>query len=232
MGPWSILHMKKNVIRLIAGLLLCSIFGFEISGVGRYPHTVVIDPGHGEPDGGAIASDGTCENEINLALATRVTDILRLFYVPCVQTRTDPVGIWSEDCTTIREKKVSDIHRRVEITMRQEKPFLISVHQNSFIGKASGAQVYFGNVPDSVIFAEELSAALQGTAQVTVRDPVPVPDHVYLFSHCDCPGILVECGFLSDPGDLALLKSPHHQEILALSISFAYLSFAFPKEEV
>ena len=85
------------------------------TGQGSALQVVVIDPGHGGQDGGAVAADGTAESEINLAVSLRLEGILRFAGVPTEMTRREDVMVCDSGLSTMRQRKVSDIHNRVEL---------------------------------------------------------------------------------------------------------------------
>ena len=70
--------------------------------------TVVVDAGHGGADGGAVASDGTAESGINLAITVKVREMLLFLGRDVTLTRTDDQGLYNDDTVTIRQKKVAD----------------------------------------------------------------------------------------------------------------------------
>ncbi len=107
--------------------------------------TVVIDPGHGGEDGGAVAPDGTEEADINLEIARRLNVILQFMGEETLLLRDSDISLHDPSAGTIREKKVSDIHNRVDTVNGQANAVLISIHQNFFSSsKYHGAQVFYG----------------------------------------------------------------------------------------
>lgn len=187
--------------------------------------TVVIDPGHGGEDGGAVAADGTVESAINLAVARRLDAILTLYGQPTRLLRDEDVSLHDPDRVTIREKKVSDIHNRVKMVEETACPRLISIHQNCFpSSKYRGAQVFYTGGPLGQPWAALTQANLK-TCLDPANDRVAtaVSREIYLMDHITCPGILVECGFLSNPEERARLKDPAYQTALAAVVAGSYL---------
>ena len=76
---------------------------------------LIIDPGHGGEDGGAVANDGTVESGINLSVALAVEDLARLAGWDTVMTRREDISIHDEGSETIREKNNSDLRNRVAL---------------------------------------------------------------------------------------------------------------------
>ena len=189
--------------------------------------TLIIDPGHGGEDGGAVSVSGKSESQINLAIALELDQLMGFYGVPTVMTRSTDVSIHDPEASTLREKKVSDLHNRVARIEETEHAVLLSVHQNTFPdGKYHGAQVFYSN--------GELSQPLAQLTQETLRDALdpgntreakPIPDSVYLMNHITCPAILVECGFLSNAEEDLLLQSGAYQTKLASALAASWLQW-------
>lgn len=186
--------------------------------------TLVIDAGHGGEDGGAVSVSGVSESTINLAVARRLDALMGLFGVNTLMLRTEDVSLGNADLSTIRERKVSDLHNRVSAIRNVENAVLISIHQNSFTdSRYDGAQVFYAPTEGSQFFAEYTQEMLRVClAPDNDRRAKPIPQSVYLMSHVDCKAILVECGFLTNPAEDQLLQQPDYQLKLALAIAGAY----------
>lgn len=187
--------------------------------------TLVIDAGHGGEDGGATSVSGASESDINLAVARRLDAILGLFGADTVMLRTEDVSLNDEGLATVRERKISDLHNRVAAVNRTESAVLISIHQNSFTDpKYNGAQVFYAPTQGSQFFAEYTQELLRVClSPENNRKAKPIPSSVYLMNHIGCKGILVECGFLTNPAEDLLLQSPDYQLKLALTLAGACL---------
>lgn len=218
---------------LAAGTLFCLFCGgrgsVQTMESVRFPgETVVIDAGHGGEDGGAVSLSGVAESKINLEIALKLDQIFGFYGINTVMLRTADVSLHDEGASTLREKKVSDLHNRAARIRELENATLISLHQNTYAGgsKYHGAQVFYAN--------EELSLPLAKHIQETLRlalDPAnkrvatEIPENVYLMNHVSCRAILVECGFLSNPEEERLLREDGYQTKLAAALAGAYLSF-------
>lgn len=187
--------------------------------------TVVIDAGHGGEDGGAVSVSGQVESNINLQIALRLDQLFGLYGVNTVLLRTEDVSLHEDGAVTLREKKVSDLHRRVELTQQVNGAVLISIHQNTYPGSSShGAQVFYGAADGSEALARRMKETLLCLADPENRREVsPVPEHVYLMKHVTCPAVLVECGFLSNPQEEQKLLSDEYQIRLSAALCSAYL---------
>ena len=190
------------------------------------PVTVVIDPGHGGEDGGAVSPGGVQESHINLAVSKQLRDLLCFAGVPTVMTREEDVTICDEGLGTIRARKASDIRNRVEIVNRTENAVLLSIHQNSLPSSTvtHGAQVFWNQREG----AEELSEAIQTSLNDSInagneKHTKQIPPTVYLMKHVTAPAVLVECGFLTNQEETRRLQDETHQRTLAISIAAGYL---------
>lgn len=183
---------------------------------------VVIDPGHGGEDGGAVAEDGTVESMINLAVANKLNEVLKFLGQDVIMTRTEDISIYSEGASTLREKKVSDIHNRVDLINSIPGAIVVSIHQNSLPQAKSvrGAQVFYNTMKGSDTLAQVIQDQLNQTINTGGEKASKAIDpSVYLMSHIQCTGVLVECGFLSNAAETELLKTDTHQLNLATAIA-------------
>ena len=98
--------------------------------VKQMPH-LVIDAGHGGEDGGAVSSDGVLEKEINLSIATNTYDLLTFFGFDAEMTRTDDGDLSTEGNNT-KQRKNSDMKKRLQIYNASDNNIIISIHQTSF----------------------------------------------------------------------------------------------------
>ena len=182
---------------------------------------LIIDPGHGGEDGGAVASDGTIESHINLSIALVAEDLAKLMGWTVCMTRREDVSIHDNGAQTLREKKVSDLKNRVKLCNRIANGVLISIHQNSLPSAKSvcGAQVFYNEYPGSDELAHTVQSILNQTInQNRNKEPKAIGNSSYLMKNVGMPAILVECGFLSNDREAELLQTSEHQKKLAVFI--------------
>lgn len=206
-----------------AGLLLHSVeTAGELEPFSAHP-VIVIDAGHGSPDGGATGVAGTAEDEVNLAIAKRLNALLQLWGYETVMTRTTPDCIASEG-ETIRQKKQSDLKNRVELVNRQASAVLVSIHQNHFPdSQYSGPQVFYAG--DAQELASAMQSALTAAISPNSKRAPKRSSGIYLMEHITHPGVLVECGFLSNPAEEQKLCTADHQKKLAAIIASVLAQF-------
>lgn len=183
------------------------------------PYTVIVDAGHGGEDGGACSCTGALESELNLEIALRVNDLLHLLGRPTRMVRSTDVAVYSEGCTTIAQKKASDLKNRVKLVNETPNALLVSIHQNQFSeSKYYGAQVFYAAHGDSRALAEQTQALLNTQVDTSNHRTATQTEAVYLLRSINCTGILVECGFLSNAAEEARLHEAKYQKKLAAAI--------------
>jgi len=229
--------MKKIFLLLLSAVLLFGAIFFNgysfwekdrqvISPVRYDPFVLVIDAGHGGEDGGAVTLSGEKESVINLAVAQRLDMIMGLYGVPTVMLRETDISLHDNDADTIREKKVSDLHNRTKRINAEEDAVLVSIHQNSFSDpRYSGAHVFYAKTEGSKQFAEQTQDNLRMIDSGNERTAAAIYESVYLMNHINCPAILVECGFLSNPEEARLLQTSDYQTKIATVLAASYLQF-------
>ncbi len=180
---------------------------------------IIIDAGHGGEDGGATSCTGILESSINLEIALRLQDIFHLLGYKTKMIRTTDTSIYTQG-STIAQKKISDLKERVNIVNKTENALLISIHQNNFPdGRYSGAQVFYGVAEESQSLAKMLQLALVETLNPGSSRKIKKANGVYLMDHIEKTGILVECGFLSNPEEEARLRDAGYQKNMCCVIA-------------
>lgn len=182
------------------------------------PFTVVIDAGHGGEDGGAVSQSGIFEKEVNLAVAKRLQALLEANGVNVVMTRTTDVLLYDRDIDYHGRKKALDLAARRKITEQTQNAILVSIHMNSYpLSQYHGLQVWYSpNHPHSHEIADTIQANAQALLQPdNHRKTKSATSSIYLLHHLECPAVLVECGFLSNPEEAAALASEEYRNQLA-----------------
>lgn len=109
-------------------------------------HTIILDAGHGFPDGGATGNDGSVESEINLSLVLKLQNLLESANCTVILTRSNENGIYETSSDTIRSQKISDMKNRVKIANNSNADMFISIHMNKLEqSQYSGWQTFYKN---------------------------------------------------------------------------------------
>lgn len=186
-------------------------------------HTIVIDAGHGGVDGGATSCTGILESRYNLNISLKLEDLFHLLGYKTKMIRRTDISVYTSG-ETIAAKKVSDLRQRVRLVMETDEPVLISIHQNTFPdGRYSGAQVFYS--PKGEELARSLQQSLVNSLNPGSNRTSKPAEGIYLMQHIDCCGVLVECGFLSNPEEEAKLRDDTYQKKLCAVIGCATAEF-------
>lgn len=189
------------------------------------PHCFIIDPGHGGVDGGATSCTGKLESAFNLEISLRLRDLLTFLGYDTKMIRTEDISVYTAG-DTIAAKKMSDLKERVRICNETEGAILLSIHQNTFSdSRYSGAQVFYTATDGSETLAKTLQKKLIATLNPGSNRNPKRAEGVYLMEHISCPGILIECGFLSNPVEEAKLRSAEYQKQLCCVIATTAAAF-------
>ena len=188
---------------------------------------IVIDPGHGGEDGGAVSCSGIPESSYNLEISQRLNALLHLLGYHTEIIRTSDISVYTKG-ETLAQKKASDLKERVNRINGLDQAVLLSIHQNHYPDERySGAQVFYANTEGSSELAQQLQAALVSTLNPGSHRQAKKASGIYIMEHIRCPGVLIECGFLSNHAEEAKLRNPDYQKKLCCVIASAtcqYLS--------
>ena len=202
-----------------------SVTAFSASELRSAQPCIVIDAGHGGVDGGATSCTGKLESAYNLEIALRLRDLCHLLGYPTRMIRTTDTSVYTKG-NTIAAQKMSDLKERVRVVNESERNLLVSIHQNNFSdSRYSGAQVFYAGTEGSRELAEALQSALTKSLNPISKRKVKKAEGIYLMEHITNPGILVECGFLSNPEEEAKLNDPDYQKKLCCVIAATVCSW-------
>ncbi|MBV7274672.1 N-acetylmuramoyl-L-alanine amidase CwlD [Clostridium thailandense] len=182
--------------------------------------TILVDPGHGGIDGGAVSPSGVMEKDINLKISLKLKDKLKNDGYNVILTREEDKGLYTDD-GKIRKKKVEDLNNRCKMKNDSECDMFVSIHLNMFTeSKYSGAQVWYSRNKDSERFAGILQSNLKRDLDPNNnRKEKPALDS-YKVLRCNdnMPSVLIECGFLSNYNEEQKLKSEEYQNKIVESV--------------
>lgn len=178
----------------------------------RKQHVIVIDAGHGGIDGGATSCSGVLESNLNLEIAHRLDSLMHLLGYNTRMIRTTDTSIHVQG-NTIASQKISDLKERVKIVNSQDGGILVSIHQNTFSdSRYFGAQVFYSENKTSQELAKCIQDVLILGLNPNSNRQIKKADGIYLLEHIQKPGILIECGFLSNPEEERKLRSADYQK--------------------
>lgn len=165
---------------------------------------VLIDPGHGGPDPGAVGIGGIREKDIVLDISTQVAAILRQQGVEAVMSRTADIDL--------------DLEPRVDLADRVNAAIFVSIHANAIDMSrpdVNGLETYYYSS------GEQLARTVHQTIlqSLDIRDRRVRRANFYVLRNSSMPSILVETGFVTGAEDAANLASASHRSRMAQAIA-------------
>lgn len=217
---------KTKILAALYGVLI--MYGITFSFFNKSVETfsmpvanknIVIDAGHGGWDPGKVRSDGTEEKTINLDISQKLQQYLEQGGANIFTTRIDD--------SALSKKKIEDLKQRKLIANGDEIDVFVSIHQNSFPDKtAKGAQVfYYKNSENGKKLAECIQNQIKQFLD-SENNRVPKPNgEYYILKNTKCASVIVECGFLSNETENALLNSDEYRRKIAWAIYMGITDF-------
>ena len=226
---FKLLKENKIIVSSIAMtvLALCSLtfisYAKSKSAEGSNQKSIIIDAGHGGEDGGAVGSEGIIEKDINLAIALKLESLLEASGHKVIMTREKDTAIYDDSAKTLKEKKKSDLRNRMGIMNKNKEndSVFVSIHQNKFPDeKYFGTQIFYSvNDEKSMEIANKIKDSVTGLLQPeNKREIKPANNKIFLLHNAKIPAVIVECGFISNPGEAQKLKDEKYQSQMAFSI--------------
>jgi len=236
--------MFKGRTAAVLSLILCLAFfstlmrgrisTSAVSGSVMGRPTVILDAGHGGFDGGAVAPDGTVEKEINLKIALKLKEFLRLGGYEVVMTRDSDVSTDDVETDKIAARKKSDLKNRLKLMKDYPDAVFVSIHLNKFTtSAAAGSQVFYGaGREESKKLGEDIQKAIVRLLQPeNTRVNKKATSSTYILYNATLPAVLVECGFLSNTAELKRLKTEEYQNKMAFGIFCGIMDYYKIAEE-
>lgn len=193
---------------------------------------IVIDPGHGGPDGGAVGSDQTLEKDIALTVSKQLQRYLQQAGALVYLTRETDQDLANEETKGLARRKSEDIRKRLEFIEQKKADFFLTIHLNALPSeKWRGAQTfYYPKFDENKYLARIIQAEIRRNMENTTREALAI-DGIYLLQHAEAPGALVEIGFLSNAVERELLKQEDYQQRMAASIYQGVLRYSAGEAE-
>lgn len=167
---------------------------------------IVLDAGHGGKDKGTSV-DNVYESDINLDIILKLRNALVKQGVEVILTRDGDFDLSSPSAS---RRKKSDFDNRIKLINESKADFYISVHMNYLNdSRYYGAQVFYVNGNEKVanVFQDKFINYLKSPMKAKELN-----DSIYMYKKLTVPGVLIECGFLSNSNERILLKSDEYQD--------------------
>jgi len=231
-----ILKKKTLFFTALVFLLVVTLYGVNLNnGAGNSVTTladgvkrVVIDPGHGGEDPGAVSDyNKVSEKNINLYIGLRVKELLEKEGIEVIMTRTEDKLEYT-DTRSETNMRHQDLIRRKKLMDESEANAVISIHLNKFPQAGiHGAQVFFPNEPKE---SKSLAVSLQQSLKEVVepgnsREALIKREPIIILKNAKVPSAIVECGFLSNAEEEKKLVSNEYQDKLAEAIKTGILKY-------
>lgn len=226
-GKEVMFNARKVILSALALALLIYLFTMDIDfdnteyawGYPLAGQIIVIDPGHGGPDGGASSKEGLVEKDVSLAIAIYLRDFLEQGGAMVKMTRETDIELSTPEAKRQGRRKREDLKNRVHFINEAEADMFISIHLNAIDSpRWRGAQTFYHPQDTS---SEQLAKAIQAelirNLENTDRQAKKSQD-IFMLRNAKIPGALVEVGFLSNPDEAALLSTAEYQKSVAASI--------------
>ncbi|HET7578393.1 MAG TPA: N-acetylmuramoyl-L-alanine amidase CwlD [Bacillales bacterium] len=217
----------KKIWMVAGALLLFFIFqyGMELSDSSTSWNTplsgkiIVLDPGHGGPDGGAVGKGPVIEKHIALNISHHLKDYLQQAGALVLMTREKDQDLADKSIQKLSRRKTQDLHRRVEFVEKMSPDLVVSIHLNAIpSSRWHGAQTFFDpHMTESEDVARFIQSSLRYNLENTTRYAKAI-SNIYLLKTVNVPAALVEVGFLSNPTEKDLLNTESYQKKVAASI--------------
>lgn len=216
---------KKSAILLVLGvmgLLVFSIFWHGSTAVVSNledSYVVMLDPGHGGYDPGAISSQGVYEKAINLQIAQKIKEMLRPSGIEVFLTREEDIDYAPNGVKGKTSRKKIDLNRRIDIANKAKADVFVSLHVNATAtGQDSGAETFY----------HYKSEAGKGLAELIQQELIKIPGmnrriakpgDFYVIENTSMPAVIVEMGYLSSIKEQKKLQQSWYQEQLSRAIA-------------
>lgn len=173
---------------------------------------IVVDPGHGGSDAGAIGPNNTLEKQVTLTIAQELRKLLADGGATVIMTRTS-----DRDVSHAGDADTEELKARIEIANRADADLFVSIHADAFAGSAGGTTTYFSNATEHNM---HLAQVVQENmvAQLNLYDRGTQQNDYYVLKHAKMPAILTEVAFISNPQEEKLLTNLNFNRKAAFGI--------------
>ncbi|QDI91471.1 N-acetylmuramoyl-L-alanine amidase CwlD [Salicibibacter halophilus] len=179
---------------------------------------IVIDPGHGGIDGGSSSREGLMEDDVALEISFKLRDYLQSAGALVLMTREEDVDLADTSTEGLRNRKVEDLQKRVQLINESGSDFFISLHLNAGSSDWRGAQTFYNPAfTESQKMAETVQGELTRQLENTNRKAAGV-NNIFMLDSTEIPGLLIEAGFLSNPDEAGRFEDEEYLDQMAASI--------------
>ena len=178
---------------------------------------IVLDPGHGGSDTGAIGPTGVTEKSIALRIAKRLKTLLEAEGAEVILTRTEDTEVSPKKA---KATDVEELQARCDIANQNSADIFLSIHLDAFSGpEAHGTTGYYYEMgsADSTRLADCVKRGV--LRRLGTLDRGTKPCAFYVCRHTDMPAMLLETAFVSNPREEQMMNSEEGVENAAQGIA-------------
>lgn len=188
---------------------------------------IVLDAGHGGLDSGAVGKSGLLEKDVNLSVVKKLASMLKMSGFEVVLTRNEDISIYDPGVEGIRNQKLSDMDNRLEIVQKYPDSIFLCIHQNNYTDPQyfGGQMFYNNNNPDNRTLAQIMQNRFATLQPGNDREIKLSGEELFLLKSNPNPSLLIECGFLSNPKEEALLATDEYRQQTAFTIYCGLIEF-------
>lgn len=226
---------RKALLWITACMLLLALFAYNMPTDRSWSgwslplsgKVIVLDAGHGGPDGGASSSNGVVEKDVTLPISMYLRDFLQQAGAIVVMTRDGDYDLAQPDTKGWSRRKAEDLKKRVQLVNEQEADMLVSIHLNAIPSKKwTGAQTFYApRIKESgqlaTLVQDEIKRVLKNTDRSAKKT-----DDIYILRMLERPAILVEVGFLSNDEEAKMMSKTEYQKQMANAIYQGILRYS------
>lgn len=179
---------------------------------------IVVDPGHGGTDPGALGSKGIHEKDIVIEVSKKLGEVLRQAGAEVLLTRETDRDLSNPATQNPYQAKIEDLTRRVELANKKQADLFISIHVNSFSDPREGGAQTFSQPGEEE--SKKLAICIQNELNRFLENPGRQAKQVDFFANrmAEMPSVIVEIGFISNPIEESLMLDPQYQKKIAWAI--------------
>jgi N-acetylmuramoyl-L-alanine amidase len=180
------------------------------------PITVVIDPGHGGIDPGAISNNGIEEKNLNLAIAGKIKQLGGEYNIHVLMTREN------DQLAGGKATKEESLRYRADMANENKADLFIAIHTDMVASKdVNGFSIFIAKSNAHYAQCVQLGSSLTETLKKSYPTQAALKqreEHIYVLDKTDMPAVLLLCGNINNEKDLSYLGKEDNQEIIARNI--------------
>ncbi len=214
--------LSAVLVSLVLLIALNSVFtlsrGSPVTSWAVTSRLIVIDPGHGGIDPGAVGYNGVKEKDIVLQVGKRLKSLLNQAGAMVLMTRESDIDLGTPGSGRLLTRKRADLSQRVKLANDNKADLYLSIHVNAIpSSRWRGAQTFYQrNRAESKKLAHAIQSELVRILGNTNR--VAKSEDFYTTRNTNMTSVIIEIGFISNPAEAKLLTDPAYQRKLAYAI--------------